>query len=89
MSGSKINKEMVVSLVPIEFEIFSGGNKFARIKFIKWLDVFSDLVLNGLFNASEKLRILRKHLTLSASLLVANAIHEENFESAVDKFVKT
>ena len=48
-----------IKLTPIELEVFSRSGPYIVIHYSKWLDNFRDLVLNGLFSSSEKLRSLR------------------------------
>ena len=58
-------------------------------QYSKWLSTFRDLVLNGLFSSSKKLRILRQHLITPASLLIADGIRGEGFDIAFEKLTRT
>ena len=78
-----------IKLTPIQLEVFTGQGRYVGIQYSKWLNVFRDLVLNGLFSPSEKLRILRQHLKPPASLLIADVIHGEGFDIALEKLSRT
>lgn len=78
-----------MKLAPISLDSLSGSNRFAGIDLTKWLEVFRGLVLNGLFNSSEKLNFLKQRLKLFASLLICEIVHGENFNIAFDKLIKT